>query len=179
MAVLPRSFFRRDAVVVARELLGMRLVHRGPWGRRVGIIVETEAYLGPEDLASHASKGRTARTEVMFGPPGHAYVYLIYGMHHCTNVVTGEEGQAAAVLLRGLEARWPLGPGERTDGPGRLSRALSIDRTFGGLDLCGRNSPLRLERGTPPDPTTITAGPRIGVDYAGEWALKPYRFFIA
>src|SRR6266702_7094730 len=101
---LPRSFYaREDTLLVARELIGMHLVHGDGGGRSVGRIVETEAYMGPEDLAAHSSRGRTLRTEVMFGPPGHAYVYLIYGMYHCLNVVVEAQDRAAAVLLRALE----------------------------------------------------------------------------
>src|SRR4051812_48357376 len=103
MHPLPRDFYDRDAEAVARDMLGLLLVHRLDGALRVGRIVETEAYLGPHDLASHSARGRTARTEVMFGPPGHAYVYVIYGVHHCLNVVTGPEGHAAAVLIRALE----------------------------------------------------------------------------
>src|SRR6185437_9358325 len=117
-----RLFYDRDAETVARALLGKLLAHRVDGTLRVGRIVESEAYLGPHDLAAHSARGRTARTEVMFGPPGHAYVYLIYGMHHCLNVVTEAEGHAAAVLIRALE---PVQNIEgRTSGPGLLCRAL-------------------------------------------------------
>src|SRR5437773_5749137 len=123
---LPRSTYDRETETVARELLGTRIVHRVAGVLRVGRIVETEAYLGPHDLAAHSARGRTRRTEVMFGPPGHAYVYLIYGMHHCLNVVVEAQDRAAAVLLRALE---PLtGIGTRTEGPGLLCRAMHIDR---------------------------------------------------
>jgi DNA-3-methyladenine glycosylase len=157
---------------VARDLLGCLLVHQS--GRRayVGRIVETEAYVGPEDLACHASKGRTGRTEVMFGPPGHAYVYLIYGMHDCLNVVTDPEGHPAAVLIRGIEP--VAGIAGRTDGPGRLTRAMHIDRRHNGFDLC--RPPLFVARGDR-RPRQIAAGPRVGVDYAGPWAKRPWRFF--
>src|SRR5688572_32880768 len=132
-ATLGPAFFERPADLVARELLGSAVVRRIRGERIALTISETEAYLGPHDLACHAARGRTARTEVMFGPPGHAYVYLIYGMHHCVNAVTEREGHAAAVLIRALEP----GPGVqgRTDGPGRLCKALEIDRSHNGLDL--------------------------------------------
>ena len=133
-------------------------------------IVEVEAYTGPEDLACHASRGRTARTEVMFGPPGHAYVYLVYGMHCCFNVVTDPEGHAAAVLVRAVE---PLaGIDGNTRGPGRLCKALGIDRSQNGVDLCGDE--IFVERGTAPARVVSTA--RIGVDYAGRWARRRLRF---
>ena len=161
--------------MVARELIGMRLVHELEGGaRRVGRIVETEAYLGPEDLAAHSARGRTLRTEVMFGPPGYAYVYLIYGFWHCLNVVTAAEGTPHAVLVRALE---PIsGLSDKTWGPGLLCRAMGIDRTLNGTDLCAER--LWLER---PPATAIAAhvgrSARIGVDYAGAWARRPWRFF--
>ena len=167
-----RQSFAGDAIAAARRLLGMVLVH----GAHRARIVETEAYLGPHDLACHAAKGRTARTEVMFGPPGHAYVYLVYGMHHLLNVVTGPEGYPAAVLIRAAEPLTPDLPA--LDGPGKLGRALGIDRRLNAVDLCDPGSPLHLEPRDGPRPR-IAAGPRIGVDYAGAWALEPYRFMVA
>ncbi|MEZ5963529.1 MAG: DNA-3-methyladenine glycosylase [Planctomycetota bacterium] len=176
MRPLPRAFFARSALVVARELLGAILVHRRGESLRCGVVVETEAYLGERDLASHASKGRTARTDVMFGPPGHAYVYLIYGMHHCMNVVCEREGTASAVLLRGLAPLRGIPPDIRTDGPGRLARALGITLAHNRLDLCAGQ--LTLAAGNRVAPRRVARGPRIGVDYAGAWAAKPYRFFV-
>jgi DNA-3-methyladenine glycosylase len=173
---LPRAFYARPALQLARALLGMVLVHRSAAGERAGVIVETEAYLGTRDLASHASKGRTARTDVMFGPPGFAYVYLIYGMHHCMNIVCARDGHASAVLLRGLAPLHGIAPEQRTDGPGRLTDALGITRAHNRLDLCGDT--LFLRAGTPPGSAHVARGPRIGVDYAGAWAARPYRFWI-
>ena len=171
---LPRSFYDRDAVTVAQALLGKHLVHRSGGATRVGRIVEVEAYLGPHDLAAHSARGRTARTEVMFGPPGHAYVYLIYGMYHCMNVVVEADGRAAAVLLRGLE---PVPHIEgRTQGPGLLCRAMHIDRRQNGLDLTG--DVLFLSAPAVEAPMTIVKRPRIGVDYAGHWARRLLRFYI-
>lgn len=169
---LPTSFSARDPKRVARALLGQHLVHVVDGTARVGRIVETEAYLGPTDLACHSAKGRTKRTEVMFGPPGHAYVYLVYGMHLCFNVVTGD---GAAVLIRALEPVAGL-DGRRTDGPGRLTKALGISllkHNRHALDGCA----LFLAAGTPVSARNIEATPRIGVDYAGEWASAPLRFF--
>jgi DNA-3-methyladenine glycosylase len=170
----PRAFFERGTLTVARALIGMHLVHDDGQTLRAGRIVETEAYLGPRDLAAHSARGRTPRTEVMFGPPGHAYVYFIYGFWHCLNVVTGAPGVPHAVLLRALE---PLGgPDERTWGPGLLCRALAIDRRLNGADLLGEA--LWIEQppaGAPP--ARIARTTRIGVDYAGEWAQRPWRFF--
>ncbi len=171
---LPRRFYDRDTQTVARELLGKLLVHRVEGERRVGRIVEVEAYLGPGDLAAHTSRGRTARTRAMFGPPGHIYVYLIYGMHHCMNVVTEPEGVGTAVLLRALEPVENLTLS--ASGPGRLCRAMGIDLTCYGHDLLSED----LFIAAPPAsaPFSIVACPRVGVDYAGEWAAKPLRFYI-
>jgi DNA-3-methyladenine glycosylase len=172
--ILPRSFYARDAETVARDLLGMALVHTVDGVRRAGRIVETEAYLGPQDLAAHSSKGRTRRTEVMFGPPGYAYVYLIYGMHHCLNAVTGQVGDGSAVLLRALE---PLENIEgKTSGPGLLCRALGIDLRLYGADLLG--DILHIERPPGRSPVEIASSPRVGVAYAGDWAARPLRFYI-
>lgn len=170
---LPRSFAARDPVDVAKALLGQTLVCEVDGVRRAGRIVETEAYLGPHDLACHSAKGRTARTEVMFGPAGHAYVYLIYGMHHCFNVVVGH---GAAVLVRALEPLCGLDAGVRTDGPGRLTRALGIDRRHGGLAL--DVAPLYLARGAAVTAERVGVSARIGVEYALEWARAPLRFFV-
>lgn len=171
---LPRAFYARDTQQVARELLGKLLVHRVHGAVRVGRIVDVEAYLGPGDLAAHTARGETPRTRAMFGPPGHAYVYLIYGMHHCMNVVTEPEGVGTAVLLRALEpvANLTL----PTHGPGRLCKAMGIDMSHYGQDLLSQN----LYICAPPvsESFNVLTGPRIGVDYAGEWATKPLRFYI-
>ena len=158
---------------VALGLLGAYLVHDQPEGRQVGRIVETEAYVGLSDRASHASRGATPRTSIMFGPPGYAYVYLVYGMYHCLNVVTEDVGFPAAVLVRALE---PVdGITLPTSGPGRLCRALGIDRRHTGTDLTA--GPLYLAAGARPD-GPVVAGPRVGVPYAGAWAHKPWRFYV-
>src|ERR1700741_2966896 len=130
---LPREFYDRDTIAVARDLLGKCLVHRVDGAPRIGRIVEVEAYLGPHDLAAHSSKGLTARTRVMFGPPGYAYVYLIYGMYFCVNVVTQREGVASAVLLRALEPVKNLETSAK--GPGLLCKAMHIDKRLNGHDL--------------------------------------------
>ena len=170
----PRAFFESGTLTLARALIGMHLVHDDGRVQRAGRIVETEAYIGPRDLAAHSSRGRTPRTEVMFGPPGHAYVYFIYGFWNCLNVVCGAPGVPHAVLLRALE---PLaGLNERTWGPGLLCRALHIDRRLNGVDL--RGDVLWLELPPPRTPRArIARATRIGVDYAGEWARRPWRFF--
>lgn len=171
---LPRAFYARDTETVARELLGCELVHQTDDGLRIGRIVEVEAYLGAHDRAAHSSKGLTPRTATMFGPPGHAYVYLIYGIHHCMNVVTEPEGHGAAVLIRALAPVSPL-PG-RTAGPGLLCRAMGIDRRLNGVDLLGDRLCVRAGQAVPD--AQVVARPRIGVDYAGDWAQRLLRFYI-
>src|SRR5688572_15254675 len=137
MHKLPRDFYDRDTIEVAKDLLGKHLVHVSGGVERVGRIVEVEAYLGPHDLAAHSAKGLTPRTKPMFGPPGHAYVYLIYGIYHCMNVVTQPEGKAAAVLIRALEPVQNIVGS--TKGPGLLCRALAINRSHTGHDLVGED----------------------------------------
>jgi DNA-3-methyladenine glycosylase len=171
---LPRTFYARDALSVARDLLGMQLVIRQPQGLRIGRIVETEAYQGPEDLAAHSvGARRTARTEVMYGPAGHAYVYLIYGIWNCLNVVAGTPGVPHAVLLRAVEP--VAGFVAPSWGPGLLCKALGIDRSYNGTDLRGRK--LWIQAPKQSQPLRIATGTRIGVDYAGDWAQRPWRFF--
>ncbi len=185
--ILDRAWFDRPAAILARDLLGARLVHDGPDGRVGGRIVEVEAYQGPEDLAAHSSRGKTARNAVMFGLPGHVYVYLIYGLHHCLNVVAGPGDKPEAVLVRALEidegqvlARRHRGsrpPDHRlASGPGNVGQALGVDRSLNGCDLL--SGPLRIEprQGRRP---TVRRGPRIGVGYAGAWADRPLRYWIA
>ncbi len=170
MQKLPRTFYDRDTRLVAKELLGKFLIH----GTRIGKIVEVEAYLGPHDLAAHSSKGLTERTKVMFGPPGHAYVYFIYGMYYCMNVVTEREGHASAVLLRAVE---PIENVEgRTQGPGLLCRAMGIDKRLNGHDLLSDDFYITAKAGERIFATV--KGPRIGVDYAGHWAKRHLRFYI-
>lgn len=177
---LPRAFFARDAETVARDLLGKTLCHRpdpapaagGPGAVQRARIVETEAYVGPHDAAAHTRAGVTPRTRIMFGPAGHAYVYFVYGMHHLLNVVTGQEGDGEAVLVRAVEPLAGLPAETRTDGPGRLTKALGIRvESHDGLDLRGD----RLWIGDGPAPDNVAVGPRIGVDFAGDWAHKPLR----
>lgn len=185
---LNRDFFARDTLAVAHELLGQRLVRVLDGERLSGRIVEVEAYVGEDDQASHARPGPTRRNTPMYGPPGHAYVYLIYGMHHCFNVVTEREGYPAAVLVRALE---PLEGIERmrtlrggrpdlplTGGPARLCQALDIDRRFDGADLCAPDALLFLEKDTAVPADAIATGPRIGVR-GDEAALTiPWRFYV-
>lgn len=169
--ILEQGFFDRPTLRVARDLIGKYLVRQRGLERLAGRIVEVEAYIGPEDLACHASKGRTARTDVMFGPAGRAYVYLIYGMYHCLNVVTEDVEVPAAVLLRAVEVE-----GRLIDGPGRLTRSFSIDRSLNRWDLTKGEGLWFEDRARPVRRTSIKAYPRIGVDYAGTWARKPWRF---
>ena len=167
---LPAAWFRRDALIVARELIGTVLVYQ----KRAGIIVETEAYLGPEDLASHTRFGPTPRNTVMFGPGGVSYVYLCYGIHEMFNIVTGEDGQGQAVLIRAIAPYVGLPDDPHVGrGPGKVTKALGIDRSLDRKDLA--KGPLFVAQGLAP--TAIATGPRIGVAYAKEWADKPYRFW--
>ncbi len=178
---LPRMFFERPTLKVATELLGKVLIKQTPNGIIQAKIVDTEAYVGPEDQACHASKGRTKRTEIMFGPAGFTYVYLIYGMYHCLNIVTEQEQYPAAVLIRGLEI---LGGDHspdllrRIDGPGRVCRFLEVNRTHNGLDATLGTTLWIEDHGLAVLPKQIQTLPRIGVDYAGEWAKKLWRFCL-
>lgn len=185
--VLPRSFYERSALEVAPNLLGCLVARECRQGRLVGRIVEVEAYLGREDAASHAYRGPTPRSQVMFGPAGVAYVYLIYGMHHCLNVVTGSEGEGQAVLIRALEPIQGIEIMQKhrrrqdvrhlTSGPGKLCQALAIDKTFNEHDLT-TGSTLWIEAGHPSG-QTIRRGPRIGVR-GDEHALRAsWRFYLA
>jgi len=182
---LRRSFYEQPTIEVARQLLGKYLIRKHPDGTTVGRIVETEAYIGPQDKACHASRGRTPRTEIMFGRAGHAYVYMIYGFHYMLNIVTEAADFPAAVLIRAVEPLEGLSlmqsrrQTERlrslASGPGKLCRAFAIDRTLNGNDVCGKV--LYLDDHGEPAPKVVTT-PRIGVDYAGKWKHKPWRFLI-
>jgi DNA-3-methyladenine glycosylase len=182
---LDRAWFDRSAASVALDLLGRRLVHDAATGRVGGRIVEVEAYQGPEDLAAHSARGRTARNATMFGPPGHLYVYLIYGVHHCMNVVTGPGDKPEAVLIRALaldegidiarRRRGAAVPDARlAAGPGNVTQALGVDRALDGSDLL--DGPVSTEPGSRAE--AVSWGPRIGVDYAAEWAARPLRAWI-
>lgn len=188
---LGRVFYTRgDVLLVARELLGKRLVVPAPDGARVsGVIVETEAYVGPEDKASHAYGGRrTRRTETMFAEGGTVYVYLIYGMYHQLNVVTNREGAPHAILLRALEPsegvermrenRVVARERDLTSGPGKLCRALGVDLSFDGESLIVGRRIWIEDAGRRVSPGEIAAGPRIGIDYAEEYTQKPWRFWL-
>lgn len=187
MGGLGRDFYRRSTLTVARELLGKRLVRVVDRQRLSGFIVEVEAYIGEGDAACHAARGRTPRNEAMYGPPGHAYVYFIYGMHHCLNVVTEEEGFPAAILIRaldpleGLEIMHRHRPGkpdrELTNGPAKLCQALAIERGFNGMDLCTGEA-LFIEEGRMVVQEEIGASPRVGIK-ADELARSvPWRFYL-
>jgi DNA-3-methyladenine glycosylase len=174
-AVIPREFCARPTLVVAREMLGKLLVHVAHDGvRRAGRIVETEAYVGPDDAASHARSGPRGRAALMYGTAGVAYVYLIYGMYSCFNAVTERDGYPGAVLVRAIE---PLENADRGGGPGLVCKALHIDRGCNGLDLTG--SRLFLEQAADVADEDVRVGPRIGIDYAGAWASHPWRFWVA
>jgi DNA-3-methyladenine glycosylase len=184
-ARLPREFYARPVLVVARECIGKILVHRTAQGEAAGRIVEAEAYRGPEDLAAHSARGLTKRTAVMFGPPGHAYVYRLYGTSWALNLVADAQGLPHAVLIRALEPvrgldlmaqrrGKPPASRELTNGPGKLTQALAITGANYGQDLCG--DVLFLEE--PDHPAdSIGCSARINVEYAGPWAAKPWRFY--
>jgi DNA-3-methyladenine glycosylase len=174
MRKLAIPFYDRETVAVAGDLLGKLLVHSVDGMVRIGRIVEVEAYTGSHDLASHASKGCTKRNQVMFGPPGRAYVYLIYGLYHCLNVVTEAPGCGSAVLLRAIEPLQHIS--ERTQGPGLLCKAMGIDLRYNGHNMTGET--LYIAEPDDAKPFKIVAKPRVGVAYAGEWADKALRFYI-
>lgn len=186
---LPRSFFHRPTQTVARDLLGCRLIRRLGGILLAGAIVETEAYIGERDLACHARAGRTPRTEIMYGPPGFAYVYFTYGMHWMLNLVTEAEGFPAAVLIRAIEPlegiarmqdrRGGKALSQLANGPAKLTRSLGIAREENGLDCCRPGSPLRLARGSVVAPSSVAATPRIGLGQTPQpWLSKPWRFAI-
>ena len=169
--VLSQDYFNRPTVTVARSLLGKYLVRQNGKGVTAGKIIEVEAYIGPRDLACHASKGRTTRTDVLFGAAGIAYVYLIYGMYHCLNVVTERVDFPAAVLIRAIEI-----DGDLIDGPGRLCRAMQIDRSLNRWDMTTGERLWFEDRAVAIRNSDVGAFARIGVHYAGEWAKKLWRF---
>lgn len=180
-----RAWFDRSSLEVAPDLLGRWLVHDAPEGAVIGRIVEVEAYLGPEDLAAHSARGRSERNAVMFGEPGHLYVYLVYGLHHCLNVVCGPGDKPEAVLIRAValrhgidlarRRRGPRAAEERlAAGPGNVGAAFGVDRRLNGIDLM--RGPVALAEGPPP--AAIGRRPRVGVGYAGDWAARPLRFLI-
>jgi DNA-3-methyladenine glycosylase len=183
---LPRDFFERDTIIVAQELLGKLLVHESTDGKTVGKIVEVEAYIGPDDKGSHAFKGlRSSRTEIQFGPGGYAYIYLIYGVYHCFNIVTNRENYPEVVLVRALEPVEGMGIMTKRRhetnlenlcrGPGKLCQAMDISKKHYGMDLCG-DIMYVLDEGSPN--INIESSTRINIDYAAEYKIKPWRFFI-
>ncbi|MFF3205775.1 DNA-3-methyladenine glycosylase [Streptomyces sp. NPDC002962] len=186
---LPRTFFDRPVLEVARDLLGRHLVRTTPDGPIVLRLTEVEAYDGPNDPGSHAYRGPTARNGVMFGPPGHVYVYFTYGMWHCMNLVCGPDGTASAVLLRageiveGAESARKRRLSARNDkelakGPARLATALDVDRALDGTDACATgDTPLRILAGTPVTSDQVRSGPRTGV--SGDGAVHPWRYWVA
>ncbi len=187
--IISEQFFEREVVQVARDLLGHRLVRFVHNQRISGIILETEAYDGMQDLACHARVGRTKRNAVMFGPAGYAYVYFTYGMHWCLNVVTGKRDYPAAVLIRailpseGLEFIAKNRPNvERknwTNGPAKLTQALQINQLQNGMNICSQNHDLWIERGEDVHHSLIKTSPRIGINNTPEpWLSMPWRFYI-
>lgn len=168
--ILPKEFFNRKTALVAKELLGKSLIRKQGGGITSYTITEVEAYIGPHDLASHSSKGRTTRTEIMYMDPGTIYVYLIYGMHYMLNIVTEEKGYPAAILIRGIEG---------VAGPGKVAKQLSIDKRLNGIQLSKKAGVWIEDTGNTLSPKDIQATPRIGVAYAGDiWAHKKLRFIL-
>jgi DNA-3-methyladenine glycosylase len=185
MKPLPRTFYNRPTLTVARELIGARLVRILGGVRLVGLIAETEAYISQQDLACHAKAGITARTQVMFGEPGHAYVYFTYGNHWMLNVVTEREGFPAAVLIRaiqpieGVEVMLERRNGRDTFGPGKLCQAMGITKHENGIDLTERSGSLWIEEGVNIPNSLVTKGPRVGLNNTPEpWLSKPWRFLV-
>jgi DNA-3-methyladenine glycosylase len=183
---LPHEFYNRPTVTVARELLGMRLVRDLDSLQLAGIIIETEAYIGEEDLGCHAKSGKTRRNAVMYGPPGFAYVYFTYGMHWMLNAVTEREGFPAAVLIRaiqpveGVEIIYARRQGRDTFGPAKLTQALGVDEALNGADLCSPISGLWIETGVAVAEGDIITAPRVGLYTVPEpWKSKPWRFRIS
>jgi DNA-3-methyladenine glycosylase len=183
---LPREFYDRPTLTVARELIGARLVRILNGRRLVGLITETEAYIGEQDLGCHARAGRTPRTQVMYGPPGHAYVYFTYGNHWMLNVVTEREGFPAAVLIRaiqpmeGAEIMSRRRKGRDTFGPGKLTQAMGITKKENGMDMTEAGSSLWIEAGMIVPNQSVTIGPRVGLNSTPEpWLSKPWRFRVS
>ncbi len=184
-APLPRSFYNRPTLTVARELLGSRLVHISHGRTLVGLITETEAYIGEDDLACHAKAGRTIRTDPMYGSAGHAYIYFTYGNHWMLNAVTEEEGFPAAVLIRaiqpieGIDVMMKRRQGRDTFGPGKLTQALGITKSQNYADLTDPTSSLRIEAGIQVSNKSVTIGPRVGLNKTAEpWLSMPWRFLV-
>ena len=182
---LSRKFYSRPTLTVARELLGARLVHISNGKKLVGLITETEAYFGFDDLASHAKAGRTIRTDPMFGEAGHAYIYFTYGNHWMLNAVTEKEGFPAAVLIRAIqpieeiELMMKRRQGRDTFGPGKLTQAMGITKSQNYADLTESSSPLRIEAGVKVSDKNVTIGARVGLNKTPEpWFSKPWRFLV-
>lgn len=176
---LPPSFYLQPTLKLSRQLLGKFLVKKTSRGRLVGKITEVEAYVGSDDLASHASRGQTKRNAVMFGPGGYWYVYLIYGRYYCLNIVTESTGYPAAILIRAVEPVSGLLPKIKTDGPGKLCRSFGITGAFNQAPAFGSNAKLWIEdRGVIIKSHQIKTSPRIGVDYAKTYKNKPWRLYL-
>jgi len=176
---LNQNFYNHPTRKVASQLLGKFLIRQIGNKKIVGEIIEVESYIGPNDLASHASRGRTKRTELMFGEAGFWYIYLIYGMYYCLNIVTEHKNYPAAILLRAVKPISGLKPEIKTDGPGKLCRAFKIDKSLNGKAAFAKNCQLWIEdRGIKISPRQIKKSTRIGVDYAGEYKDKLWRFLL-